>query len=437
MDLDFSRELDNFNFTAELTETERAETLARLQELNPEQPNRAIEIQEWDIKEFSKPHLPVIIGALKNPKLFSDWADDLATGVTTDLENRRIRTLDLAIHMPGQGWHIPAFLRQFEEAIMLAIKAEKAVNSRANNRFVHITIDQKMVPPDKPGRRPGLHTDVGLRDEHGKQLDVIAEHRAIIAKQRGVSDHAYVMHDVLPTGFYPGPFPMTNETGAAIPSFEEQAIGQTMSSYPNYSLLRLNAYDIHTATLNDIGQEVRRTFFKIQFTERLLDREVNTQNPHFDYDRARQVNNSADLTSEEAKLLELLNTRGYRYFQELIFSDERVFDDAQREARSNLRLAISYAFEAKIHIVEKALGHSLPATKRGEESSRLASLETDQEETIQLGLILQVMRTTPNHGSDEWKQLVTQAAIKAVGKDTEKWSDTVRVKEKDRSQFIE
>src|SRR5262249_40065902 len=155
-------------------------------------------------------------GALKKPELFSDWTDNSAIGVVTDSENRRIRTLDLAIHMPGQGWHIPAFLQQFEEAILLAVKTEKAVNPNANNRFVHITIDQKPVPPDKPGRRPGLHTDVGLRDEQGRQLDVIAEHSAIIAKQRGVSDHAYVMHDVLPTGFYPGPFPMISENGAAI-----------------------------------------------------------------------------------------------------------------------------------------------------------------------------------------------------------------------------
>ncbi len=253
------------------------ELKSQMSDLNPSQErSRLFEVQAWDIREFDKPHLPVLIGELEDKDSFSRYD-----------EQNRIRVLDIAIHIPGQGWAIPRELAQFKEAIQRAVEAERLVNPDFENRFVHITVDQKIVDPDKPGRRLGLHADAGLTDDEGDQIDVTAQNRKYITKKTGRSDHAYIVHDTLPTEFYEGPFSLINSSSES--TFEDMIRGQSPKTYANHTLLRLDAYDVHTAVLNKTGKPVQRTFFKIQFTEKLLDRPANTQNPNFDYDLAREV----------------------------------------------------------------------------------------------------------------------------------------------------
>jgi len=275
--------LDMQHLEDPLTPEEAEKLKSQIRRLNPQQPeDRLFAVQEWDIKEFEKPHLPVVIGPV-NPEEFSRYNPE-----------QRIRDLDLLIYAPGQGWAVPKRLEQFREAIELAVQAEKLANPECAQRFVHITVDQKMVQPDKPGRRPGLHTDAGLTDDQGRQLDVTAENREAISQRRGKSDHAYVIHDALPTAFYPGPFPLTPRPHGHTQTFEETARKQTPVYYENHMLLRLNAYDIHEAVINDTGHPVQRTFVKIQFTERLLDRDINTMNPELNYKMAQELSRQKD-----------------------------------------------------------------------------------------------------------------------------------------------
>lgn len=277
--LDFSHTLDASNFEAPLAADKAAAVKARLRQQNLNHAGNAIsEVEHWDIRKFREPHLPVVIGEIQDKERFSH----------TDVADK-VRVLDMAIYMPGQGWSIPAFLKPYEESIRMALEAEKAINPDFAGRFVHITVDPKIVPPDKTGRRPGLHSDAQLVDDDGTQLDVTAENKRFIAKRFGKSDHAYIVHDKLPTAFYPGPFPL--DTEKAVTSFDEVASTQTLVTYPNYHMLRLNAYDVHTAVTNQTGTDVPRNFFKLQFTENLLERPINTVNPAFDYERGRQTSN--------------------------------------------------------------------------------------------------------------------------------------------------
>jgi len=271
MTLNFETKMNVQELAAPLSPTDSFQIVSDLRSKNQnEDPERITKPQMWNINEFDKPHHPVFIGSLCNVKIFSAYD-----------ESKRIRVLDMALYMPDQGWHVPLFLNQFEEAMCMAVRAEKAVNPNADDRFVYITIDQKTVKPDKPGRRLGLHSDVGLTDEKGQQIDVTAENKRYIAAKTGISDHAYIIHDILPTEFYPGPFPLANN--GHVQSFEEMKGDQQPVTYDNYSMLRLNAYDIHTSVRNDTGAPIQRTFFKMQFTEQKLERDINTVNPYFDY----------------------------------------------------------------------------------------------------------------------------------------------------------
>lgn len=237
-----------------------------------------ISIPDSDMSQFNKPQLPAVIGSVKNPDLFSHYDPE-----------KKIRVLDLLIYAPGQGWAIPKELEQFKEEIKQAVEAERLANPDMQNRFVHITIDQKIVEPQQYGRRPGLHMDMSLTDENGKQVDVTAENKKYMLKKKGKSDTTYFVYDKLPTGFYPGPFPQMASDETNVPSLEEMAKDQTPVTFPPYTMLRLTGFNVHAAEENTTGQPVQRTFLKIQFTEKLLERDVNTINPNLNYKLARQV----------------------------------------------------------------------------------------------------------------------------------------------------
>ncbi|MBI3236394.1 MAG: hypothetical protein HYZ48_01600, partial [Chlamydiales bacterium] len=245
----------------------------RLEKLNPDQDHeRIFAVQNWSLDEFDKPHHPVIIGEIDDQKRFDHFEGD-----------QGVRDLDLLIHAPGQGWAMPKNLEPFKEMIEMAAQAEGLASLEPNNRFVHITVDQKIVPQDKPGRRAGLHADSGLWDELGDQQDVRAELVRLMELREGKpTDHAYIAYDALPTGFYPGPFGLSQHKDRAqgLRSFEALLPAEQQPVfYPPYTVLRLNAYDVHSSMLNQTGHPVRRTFVKIQFTERRLERPPNTQNP--------------------------------------------------------------------------------------------------------------------------------------------------------------
>lgn len=107
----------------------------------------------WDVEYYNQENYPVILGTINDQEIFSLKRNGLG-----------LRFLDMPIHMPCQGWRIPAELKQFEEVIDRAIAFEKHVNPDFEKTcYVYITVDQGEVEPHQAQRRTGWHGDSYLK----------------------------------------------------------------------------------------------------------------------------------------------------------------------------------------------------------------------------------------------------------------------------------
>ena len=280
--------MDSKFIEKQITVADQNALRTKLEDLNPGYDRKKLlEVLHCDISEFDNQHLPVVVGKVKTSANIN--------------KPRGIRTLDILLYAPGQGWRIPAYLKHLADPIRQAFEAEFLINPDVSRRFVHLTFDQKWIEPDDYGRRAGLHTDFMLQNDEGNQIDVTAQNKAYIAEKKGPSNHAYIFHSIFPTRFYPGPFRLKSlEDQRSFENVVEEE-GQEYVTYPNNTMLRLAYTDVHGAVRNDDKHEPKyRTFFKLQFTEEMLDREINTINPAFDYDRAR---NYGKITKKEWSIL--------------------------------------------------------------------------------------------------------------------------------------
>ncbi len=227
--------------------------------------------ETWDVRRFSQSgNLPVDVGTLAAADAFRRQAG--------------IRVLDLALHLPDQGWAIPSELSQFTEAIAIATAYELR---HAPLSHVYITVDQKPVGAGRAQRREGWHSDAYVVDDAGRQLDVIAENAPFLQGGSEPIERTYVVYDSLPTLFLDGPFPLecdANDCDAVLRSFNDVAEGQTPITYPPFTVLALTPYCVHSVQVNNRGTTLLRTFVKIQFSRHRYNRTGNTLNPRFDYD---------------------------------------------------------------------------------------------------------------------------------------------------------
>ena len=113
-----------------------------VEKLNPSHKN-IWQRKQWNIDFFKAKNLPVIVGTLQKPQLFS-----------SKYKNHGLRFLDLPIHMPDQGWQIPKELEQFKEVIKMAVDHERlCLPDFEKNHYVYLTVDQGVVKPQTSQRR--------------------------------------------------------------------------------------------------------------------------------------------------------------------------------------------------------------------------------------------------------------------------------------------
>lgn len=231
-----------------------------------------LHMAHWSLAEYERPHLPVIVGELRDRVSFC-----AASG---------LRILDMPIREPTGPWILPAAIAQFREVIELAVACERALNPHFDtDYYAYFTVDQKRVENGVAQRRVGWHGDAFISPETTR-LD---EGPVWV-------DNTYVVSDSLPTLFLPGPFSLrgldATDIRAVLKRFEELAAGKTPVRFEPFTVVRMTPYDIHTPDINTSGRAIDRTFVKIQFSRDRLNMLGNTLNrvedergrPLFSYD---------------------------------------------------------------------------------------------------------------------------------------------------------
>lgn len=198
-------------------------------------------------------HLPLVIGDVWNVTKFS--------------KANNIRVLDCPIKFPGTEYRLPKELHQFDEAIGKIVSFEHTINNKIEDYYAYLTIDQGVVDVNQTQRNGGCHID-GLQ----------------VGEKRPVS-RSYIVHNSLPTIFYPQSFNIDNidETKYNVfQEFDNQAKLNDTVRFENYKILLLGAYTVHSSALAQLP--MYRTFLRVSFDTVPYSRASNTYNPMFNYD---------------------------------------------------------------------------------------------------------------------------------------------------------
>jgi hypothetical protein len=185
--------------------------------------------------------------------------------------------------MPKKGWKIPVELEQFVELFEQVIAHETLLNQDLDNYYVYITVDQLQVSPGTTQRRPGWHSDSYITKETRVNANKAITHTGEPLE----TDSVYVIADCIPTSFLPGPFSLHDinpeDCDAVLQRFEECAKQKTPITYPDYTILRLDPYAVHTPSINESSMSPTRTFIKISFSRNMYNKLGNAHNHLFDY----------------------------------------------------------------------------------------------------------------------------------------------------------
>lgn len=205
---------------------------------------------------FSFSHTPLYVDQISNMKKFSS------------LNN--LRVLDMPIKFPfSSDYRIPKELIQFDEAIAKCASFEAEINPNIEKYYAYLTIDQGRVFPNQFQRTAGCHTDgFQCADDNKNPIG-----------------RSYIIHDCIPTVFYPQSF-RTDYLNEAednfFLAFDDQAIKEAEITFDNYSIVLMNAYTVHRSATTNYPKN--RTFFRLTFDTIKFNRFGNTHNPMFEYD---------------------------------------------------------------------------------------------------------------------------------------------------------
>lgn len=127
-----------------------------------------------------------------------------------------------------------------------------------SEHYIYITVKHMLVTPNYWGNRPGYHSDGFM-----------------------TNDINYIWSDCNPTIFNCTDFKLTMDENISMFEMEQQAIVNKERTYPDFSLLRLNQYNIHKVA--PVTENRMRTFVKISFSKDKYDLIGNTHNHLLNY----------------------------------------------------------------------------------------------------------------------------------------------------------
>lgn len=226
--------------------------------------------EQWDINRFDTINLPAVIMRVEDTESFSDMTQP-------------VRVLDLPVYMPKQGLRIPDYIKPvFQDIIKHIISHEDNCYGDMDDHYVYVTLDQKVVPKGKTGRREGAHSDAYIERE-GEQIDITENSGDVVKNEEGDISNTYIVYDCLPTEFFTEKFPLNDTTcEGSLKTFDEISNSATPVKFPPYYVLKLTPYVVHRASV--CQETTERTFMNVSVSKKQYRREGNTINPLFDYD---------------------------------------------------------------------------------------------------------------------------------------------------------
>lgn len=188
------------------------------------------------------------------------------------------RVLDMPVKLAGGPLRLPPVFNAHSgvhEFLKIAFHVEDEIlPDWRETHNVYLTVDQKKVAPGQTQRQPGWHFD-GMQ---GARYPV---------KLRAC--HSYLASSSLATEFAVQSFDASQLDECKDNWFD--ALGRQVNPHSiqisnSFDVLALSAYVIHRAVV--AGQEVTRSFMRLDVTEKIFDRQGNTLNPwintaHWDY----------------------------------------------------------------------------------------------------------------------------------------------------------
>lgn len=212
----------------------------------------------WNEEEFSNINLPNVLFQLNQEEINLYSCEEM------------IRVLDMPIKFPGSNYRIPKELSHLSSLILKIVSHEHLINDQIDNYYCYLTLDKRIVTKGMTTRKSGIHVDGFQGARLGEKLPV---------------DHSYIIANNNPTIFYNHEFKVNKSWDKNchnyFEGFEKQKQENLAITYPNNTVLLMDAYCLHEAPL--VEEELFRTFLRLSFTVREFDRLGNAHNPMFYY----------------------------------------------------------------------------------------------------------------------------------------------------------
>ena len=215
--------------------------------------------QDFTKKRFRRPGVTRRIDKIENKVCFSF--------------QQNIRCLDMPIKMAGsKEYRLPNEFENFLEPISKMISWEHAHNSKVNDFYAYLTVDQSEANVGEFHREQGLHVD-GFQ---GARIN-----------PKVWCDRSYIALDCNMPSIYNQSFEtveaLDDETYNIFHEFDRTKHYSSEILFNPYDILFMDGYAVHGANPVSNPAESKRTFLRVSYSVRVFDRLNNSKNNSFDY----------------------------------------------------------------------------------------------------------------------------------------------------------
>ena len=178
--------------------------------------------------------------------------------------------LDMLVKRPGKITKVhPGCTADVVDVLNKCISFERSINPNFDDKYyVYLTVNSCFIQPGKAQRNPGAHTD-GYQGKRYSGANALP------------SCGAYIVSNTIPTKFWTHPFDCSDYTNKKKNFFNhiQGKLNEDFISYSEpYHIYRMSAYQVH-ASMPAWHSSVR-TFLRIDITQKVFDRDINTVNPN-------------------------------------------------------------------------------------------------------------------------------------------------------------